>query len=287
MYSTLISVAELAEQLERPDWRIFDCRFDLAKPEAGRIWFNESHIPGAQFADLDRDLAVPKTAITGRHPLPASADFQHKLAAWGVTPQTQVVVYDQLGGSLAARLWWMLRYWLGHAAVAVLDGGFPAWQAAGRPLSQTQRQASPSVYSAAPDETQWRSSAAVAELVRGGAGGRLLDARTAARFAGREEPIDPIAGHIPGSRNWPLQNNLAANGCFLPAKRLREQFLGVLGDTAPEQVVHLCGSGVTACHNLLAMDSAGLSGSKLYVGSWSEWIALHPDWIAVDSPLSP
>lgn len=268
-HTTLITAATLQAHLDDPDWVVVDCRFNLADPAAGRRAYQDGHIPGARYAHLDEDLSAPVTATTGRHPLPDPARLAATLGAWGIGPGTQVLAYDDLGGMLAAaRLWWLLR-WLGHTAVAVLDGGLPAWTRAGLPLSTDVPVIAARTFIARPDDRLWLTVEQVQGLP---AHELLLDARGAARYRGEMEPIDPVAGHIPGALNLPTESNLAADGCFLPAAALRARFAALLGERPAARVVHSCGSGVTACHNLLAMEVAGLSGSRLYAGSWSEWI---------------
>ena len=268
-HTTLITAATLHAHLDDPDWVVVDCRFNLADPAAGRRAYQAGHIPGARYAHLDEDLSAPVTATTGRHPLPDPARLAATLGAWGIGPGTQVLAYDDLGGMLAAaRLWWLLR-WLGHTAVAVLDGGLPAWTRAGLPLSTDVPVIAARTFIARPDDRLWLTVEQVQGLP---AHELLLDARGAARYRGEMEPIDPVAGHMPGALNLPTESNLAADGCFLPAAALRARFAALLGERPAARVVHSCGSGVTACHNLLAMEVAGLSGSRLYAGSWSEWI---------------
>ena len=268
-HDTLIDAATLHAHLDDPHWVVVDCRFSLMDTEAGRRAYQDSHLPGARYAHLDEDLSSPITPTTGRHPLPDPARLAHKLGEWGIGPETQVVAYDDLGGMLAAaRLWWLLR-WLGHEAVTVLDGGFPVWRGAGLPLTAASPTAQPTVFHGRPDNQLWLTTEHVQMLP---AEAVLLDARAAARFRGEMEPIDPVAGHIPGAVNLPTEGNLTADGRFLPRAELRARFAATLGERSPTTVVHSCGSGVTACHNLLAMEVAGLRGSRLYAGSWSEWI---------------
>ena len=269
-YATLISCAQLAERLAaQPDsCVVFDCRHDLAKPEAGAAAYAEAHVPGARFMHLDRDMAGPLTGRNGRHPLPDPETFAAKLRAAGVNADSQVIAYDDSGGMYAARLWWMLR-WLGHDAVAVLDGGWKQWLSEGRatdseiPVAKagsfTPRQGTPGV-----DVHDVLSHL-------GKAGMQIVDARAEDRYRGENETMDPVAGHIPGALNRAFRHNLDAGGRFKQSTQLKQEFQAVLGGIAPAQVVHQCGSGVTACHNLLAMEIAGLAGSRLYPGSWSEW----------------
>jgi thiosulfate/3-mercaptopyruvate sulfurtransferase len=249
---------------------VVDCRHDLSRPDWGRQEFAAAHIPGAVFADLDRDLSSAVTPRSGRHPLPDPRDLTAFLGAAGIDANTHVVVYDQDRSAFAARLWWLLR-WLGHERVCVLNGGLAGWRAAGLPL---QSMAAPHLarrFRARPALVQ---AVTTAEVARDLAAGRilLLDARAADRFAGQNETIDPVAGHVPGARNQAFALNLESNGRLLPPAALTPLWRAVLGATPPEQVVAMCGSGVTACHNLLAMELAGLPGARLYAGSFSEWI---------------
>ncbi|HEY5810176.1 MAG TPA: sulfurtransferase [Povalibacter sp.] len=270
MFSTLISVADLAANLDRPDWLIVDCRFDLGRPAAGEAAYREGHIPGAVYAHLDFDLASPVTPATGRHPLPSPQQFADTLGRWGINPGTQVIAYDADTGAYAARLWWLLR-WAGHRKVAVLDGGFKTWLAAGQPISAEIPVRQASRYDVVPDRTAWLDAAEVADRVTG-SDWRLLDARAPERFAGEVEPIDPVAGHVPGAGNHPFALNLGADGKFLPAEELRARFAASQKGVSDSHTIAMCGSGVTACHLLLALEVAGKPGAKLYAGSWSEWI---------------
>ncbi|MEQ1686224.1 MAG: sulfurtransferase [Burkholderiaceae bacterium] len=250
---------------------LIDTGFDLADVPAGERAWREGHVPGSLYLHLDRDLSGAKTGTNGRHPLPTRAAFAATLGRCGITPQTQVIAFDRQGGMYAARLWWMLR-WMGHSAAAVLDGGVAAWVAAGGPL--TTDTATPA---AAPPYPERPALAATIEAdpLAGRLGrARLIDARAAERFRGDVEPLDTTAGHIPGALNRFFKDNLdAASGRFKPAEQLRAEFAPLLGAAGAAEVVHQCGSGVTACHNLLAMEHAGLAGSALYAGSWSEWSA--------------
>ncbi|MBT9502818.1 MAG: sulfurtransferase [Burkholderiaceae bacterium] len=269
-YNVLINVAQLQGLLAAgTPLLIIDASFDLADPAAGERAYAAGHLPGAHYAHLDRDLSGAKTGRNGRHPLPTRESFAATAARLGITPDTQVVAYDAQGGMYAARLWWMLR-WIGHRAAAVLDGGLSAWTAAGGTMSQTLP-ATPDAGAAYPlGESLAPSLDGDALLARLGRV-RLIDARAGERFRGEVEPLDKLAGHIPGASNRFFKDNLQADGRFKPAAALREDFAALLGAHAPTEVVHQCGSGVTACHNLLAMESAGLGGSQLYPGSWSEW----------------
>lgn len=269
-FTTLISSEQLAAHLDNPEWVVVDCRFSLADPGAGERAYRAGHIPTARYAHLDRDLSAPVTATSGRHPLPPREALIATLAAWDVTHDCQVVAYDDAGGAFAARLWWLLRS-VGQQRAAVLDGGWSRWLQEGRPVTDVEPAPRQTLFRAMPPLAAWLSTA---QLQAGLAQQTvcLLDARAAERFRGEAEPIDTVAGHVPGAVNHPFQDNLAADGCFLSPDRLRRQFMQRLGRFQPEETVHMCGSGVTACHNLLAMEFAGLTGSRLYAGSWSEWI---------------
>ncbi len=270
MYSTLISCGDLARHLNETNWVIFDCRFVLQEPATGHSLYRSGHIPSARYADLDQDLSGPVLSFTGRHPLPDFKSLAAKLGGWGVNNQTQVVVYDDAGGAFAARLWWLLRV-LGHESVAVLDGGIHAWRQAGLPLTTVLPKVKSQIFRPYLQTGQWLTASEVENRLACKQV-CLLDARAKERFWGLVEPIDSVAGHIPGAINRPLQSNLSTTGHFLNPNELRQQFLELCQSFLPEQVVHMCGSGVTACHNLLAVEHAGLCGSRLYAGSWSEWI---------------
>ncbi len=269
-HSTLVATDILAEHLDDPEWVVFDCRFTLTDPEAGRRAYAHAHIPGARYAHLDEDLSSPVTPQTGRHPLPDPDRLAEKLSAWGVGPGTQVVVYDDSFGAMAVRLWWLLR-WLGHERAALLDGGWPKWTREKRPTTDALPTLRPAAFHATPHRALWADAAQV-DSARQDSRWKVLDARPEMRFTGEVEPLDTVAGHIPGTFNWPFEENLDLGGTFLPAEELRENFTRILGDVPPARIIHTCGSGVTACHNVLAMEHAGLSGSLLYPGSWSEWI---------------
>lgn len=266
---TLVDTATLAARIGDPSCRIVDCRFDLADPDAGAAAFARGHIPGAVYAHLERDLSGPRTPWSGRHPLPEPEQLAATFGAFGIDTGTEVVGYDESGGIYAARLWWLLR-WLGHRNVAVLDGGLAAWRAARLPLSAEPAVIAPREFRAVPDDDAHVSADDVASLLARNAC-VLLDARAAERFEGRVEPLDPKAGHVPGARNHPYSRNLAPDGRFLGAAALRALFAPLLGSAPPVAVVSMCGSGVTACHTLLALEIAGLRGARLYPGSWSEW----------------
>ncbi|MES2257904.1 MAG: sulfurtransferase [Pseudomonadota bacterium] len=273
MHTTLIDAATLARHLTQPDWVILDCRHDLMNPDAGRDGFAIGHIQNAQFASIDDDLSGAKTGadgqFRGRHPLPERGALIEALRRWGINDATQVVAYDAHGGMYAARLWWLLR-WIGHPAVAVLDGGLAAWQSqglplvtpvAGRPLGHITERPSLTHTVGAADvldnlATQRRT---------------VVDARAADRYRGENETIDPVGGHIPGAKNRFFKDNLTADGRFKDAAQLKAEFAPLFGNAS--HAIMQCGSGVTACHNLLALEVAGLHGAALYPGSWSEWCA--------------
>lgn len=270
-FTTLISAQDLRDLLAGPGpVVVVDCGFDLSDPDDGEFAWNAVHLAGSFYLHLDRDLSGAKTGLNGRHPLPDRTAFAVTLGRLGITPATQVVALDRQGGPYASRLWWMLR-WMGHEAVAVLDGGLDAWRAAGGAVDSNVPVARP-----APPYPERASLAAttsadalLAQLGRV----RLVDARAGERFRGEVEPLDKVAGHIPGALHRFFKDNLGSDGRFKPAAVLRSEFEALLGRDAAAQTIHQCGSGVTACHNLLAMEHAGLTGSRLYAGSWSEWSA--------------
>lgn len=273
MFKTLIDANTLSQHLNDPQWVILDCRHDLMNPDFGRNSFAEGHIQNAQFANIDTDLSGPKIGadgvFRGRHPLPDRAGLVETLRAWGINEDTQVVAYDAHGGMFAARLWWLLR-WVGHGAVAVLDGGLAAWNAAGLPLVTTATERARGTLA---DKPSLVRTVSVGELVENLDSKRLqvIDARANDRFRGENETIDPVGGHIPGARNRFFKDNLQADGRLKDAATLKQELSAIVG--APEKAVMQCGSGVTACHNLLALEVAGLPGAALYPGSWSEWCA--------------
>jgi thiosulfate/3-mercaptopyruvate sulfurtransferase len=269
-YTTLIDAQTLGRELDRNDLVLFDCRFDLGNVSWGETEYASAHLPGALYLHLERDLSSPITATSGRHPLPDPRTFSHRMGELGVGPDSQVVAYDQGNGAHAARLWWLLR-WIGLRTVAVLDGGFAAWRAASLPLETGVRKPAARALPLLVDDDAWVSSERVDEL-RQRPQTLLIDARGAERFAGRAETIDPVAGHVPGARNHPFMTNLGPDGRFLPAAELRRRWQTLLGSQPPSAAIAMCGSGVTACHNLLALEHAGLPGGRLYAGSWSEWI---------------
>ncbi len=264
---SLVSTEELAANFQK--WRVFDCRHDLAQPDLGERQYREGHIPGARFAHLDRDLSGRKTGKNGRHPLPEPQDFERWLEKTGLTPKDRAVCYDAGPGAMAARLWWMLR-WIGHENVAVLDGGFAKWTKEGRPVAIDVPLFTPFNY---PIKVRNDLAVGVGDVASNLKTLFLLDARAPARYRGEQEPIDPVAGRIPGAGNRFNSDNLSAEGVFKDKESLQKDFQAILGSRQPSEVIHYCGSGVAACHNLLAMEIAGLKGGKLYAGSWSEWSA--------------
>jgi thiosulfate/3-mercaptopyruvate sulfurtransferase len=278
MFNTLISVDELARNLNAPHWLVIDCRFNLADASAGYNAYLTGHLAGACYAHLDRDLSAPISASSGRHPLPAPEKLIETFSRFGIEHTTQVIAYDADNGMFAARLWWLLR-WMGHTSVAVLDGGIKAWQNAGHALTRdAQTPAAKKFIGAA--QMEWIATPdEVAQRIKQ-TDWRVLDARTPERFRGDVEPIDAVAGHIPGARNHPFAWNLDANGSWLSKAALAEKFRHSLAGVPVDRSIVMCGSGVTACHNLLAMEVAQLddkdhgakSVAQLYAGSWSEWI---------------
>lgn len=270
MFTTLISAEQLAQNLHDTHLRIVDCRHDLADSTFGRAAYAIGHLPGACFAHLDEDLSSPPNGRNGRHPLPTPEKLAASFGRWGIDENTQVVAYDDTGGMYAARLWWLMR-WLGHERVAILDGGYQAWCRTAKVLTSEILQPEPQTFKASP-RPDWVGPAALQD---GLAQGELLliDARSPDRFRGENETLDPVGGHIPGAMNRFFRDNFREDGCFKEPAMLREEFDGLLRGHPPSRVVHQCGSGVTACLNLLAMETAGLSGSLLYPGSWSEWCA--------------
>lgn len=268
MYTTLIDVPTLAAGLDRR-WAIVDCRYDLRNPEWGHAQYLAGHVPGAVYASLSHDLSAAPDGRNGRHPLPTPAAMAATFGRLGIGPGTQVVAYDQDAGAFASRLWWMLRH-MGHDAVAVLDGGWARWQAEGRPVATGEDTRPPAPFTGTPRDGE-RLDAAAVERLLGDAATRLVDARAADRFEGRNETLDPAAGHIPGADNLPYMGNTAVNGTMLPVDQLRARFAPLLAGRTTDQLVMYCGSGVTACHNLLALAHAGLGRARLYPGSWSEW----------------
>lgn len=270
-FSTLISVEELHEHLEDPLWAVVDCRFSLKEPQQGRLAYRDAHIPGAVYAHLDEDLSgavIP--GVTGRHPLPPVDRLAETFSSWGIASGVQVVAYDDVGGDFAARLWWLLR-WLGHEEAAVLDGGWRRWGESGRHTHGGVETRQRRHFRPHPRQELITSTTELLSLL-GSPQHTLVDVRTSERYRGEMEPIDPVAGHIPGALNLPYPNNLAPDGRFLAPFELRQHYRKALGETPARQVTFYCGSGVTAAHNVLAMAHAGLGLARLYPGSWSEWI---------------
>jgi len=265
----LIGPQALAARLGDARTRVVDVRHDLMQPDAGLVAWRSGHIPGAIHLDLDSDLSGPKTGRNGRHPLPDPSVLAHRLGATGIGNSDHVVVYDDAGGGFAARLWWMLG-WLGHDAVSVLDGGWSAWMRAGLPVSTDLPAPSPTTFVAGKPRP-WTVDASILAAGLADGGMLLVDARAPERFRGEVEPIDPVAGHIPGACNRFMRDNLDSAGCFKPSQVLRAEFETLLDGRPVSELVCQCGSGVTACHNLLALSVAGLTGARLYPGSWSEW----------------
>lgn len=264
MYETLIDAQTVAAHVDDPDWVIVDCRFDLADEEAGRTAYTDAHIPGAVYAHLTEELSSEPVTDRGRHPLPSPAVMTRRFGELGINREKQVVVYDDKNGAYAARLWWMLRF-MGHRAAAVLDGGWQAWQDLDLPTRGGREENARTLFVGAP-QLHWLVQI---DEVPGQA--LLVDSRAAERYRGETEPFDPRAGHIPGAVNYFYQENWGPNGRYLSPEALRENFAALLGDVAPQEATFYCGSGVTACVNLLAMAHAGLGDGRLYVGSWSEW----------------
>jgi thiosulfate/3-mercaptopyruvate sulfurtransferase len=268
----LISTAHLAAHLSDPHWLVFDCRHDLADPGKGARLYGEGHLPGARFAPVDTALSGPKTGANGRHPLPAADAFADFLASQGATPTTYLVAYDDAGGMYAARLWWLAR-WIGLTRVAVLDGGWTKWVAEGRPVTHDVPPPRPRGQ-LVPRPDPARVATADEILAHLHDGSRLVvDARAPERYRGDVEPIDRVAGHVPGAANRFYKANLNPDQSLRPAADLRQEFEALLAGRPASALIHQCGSGITACANLLAMEHAGLTGSRLYAGSWSEWIA--------------
>lgn len=272
MSDHLIEAKALRDALSEPGWMVFDVRYSLSDPKAGEQAYLNGHIPGARYLDQGTQLAGQSTGGNGRHPLPDPRELHQLLRRHGMTPQARVVLYDHNDGSFAARAWWLLR-WLGYSQVRILDGGMQAWRDAGGPLQASDR-LPPLLDAPVQDVTGAAMPIVGAADIASQASGKpsvLLDARTAERYRGESEPIDPVAGRIPGALNRPVASNLQTDGRFKPAMQLHDEFKAFLGNRPPEQVVHYCGSGITACHNIFAMELAGLGGSMLYPGSWSEW----------------
>jgi len=269
-YQSIISVEDLNKNLNNSNWFIFDCRFLLKDPQGGLKKFQQGHIPGAQFADMDKDLASPMTEASGRHPLPDPEVFINKLRGWGVKNDAQIICYDDMSGAFAARMWWLLK-WLGHNDVAVLDGGIDKWIASNYALEAELQSQTASSFAATANDAMWVDINFVQqELAANNI--KLLDARSSERYTGEDKKTDPVPGHVPGAISFPFAANLNKQGMFLSAAELKQRFAAEFAEGQHDQVINMCGSGVTACHNLLAMSVAGLPMTRLYVGSWSEWI---------------
>lgn len=274
MFEFLISAEQVQANLNNSEWLILDVRHDLADHQAGRRAYEQGHIPGAVFLDHELDLAAPKTGLNGRHPLPSRQELAQLLQKNGLRDGMQVVVYDAQGSLFASHMWWMLR-WLGYPQVAILDGGWQAWQQLGgaeesgpaKPVPATAKLSVPEQAAMPTVQTEQVLKNLSKPIFT------VLDARAAERYRGDVEPMDPVAGHIPDALNRSHLNNLGEQGRFKPADQLRQEFQDLLGAISAEMVVHQCGSGITACHNLFAMELAGLSGSSIYPGSWSEWVS--------------
>jgi thiosulfate/3-mercaptopyruvate sulfurtransferase len=272
MFTTLIDAPRLLQLHTSPDWVIIDCRFSLADTHAGRAAYEEAHIPGAYYAHLDTDLSGPIIAgKTGRHPLPDIPSFAARCGRWGIDDSKQVIVYDDKGGAIASRLWWMLR-WLGHEKVAVLDGGWQAWLAEGGTTSADIPDFDEDTAFQPDVNPYWLVNATFVQQAQHDNDYLIVDSRASARYAGENEPIDPIAGHIPGAINAPFAENWVDNFEFKSISELADRFTNILGSYDADHTIFYCGSGVTACHNLLALAHAGLGMAKLYAGSWSDWI---------------
>ena len=270
-FTDLIGIAELKDLMVSSDVSIVDCRFNLMDPGQGRREFLDGHIHGAVYAHLDDDLASPITPSSGRHPLPEIDKFVATLGDWGISNDSQVVVYDHANGAVAARLWWMLR-WLGHENVAVLDGGIAGWKGAGEALESELVAHPRTTFVAAPDSDMIATTREISAAVSAGEEINLIDARDAARYRGDVEPIDAVAGHVPGALNMPFPGGVDDNGTWLDAAHHRSAWDGLLAGRPEKPLIVMCGSGVTACHLVISARLAGRPAPRLYVGSWSEWI---------------
>ncbi len=269
-FNTIISAQQLNEIIDQDNVRVFDCRFSLKDPQGGLKNYQVGHLPNAQFADMDTQLSSAMTETSGRHPLPDAEQFTHQLKQWGVNNDTQVIAYDDISGAFAARLWWMMR-WLGHDNVAVLDGGMKQWTDAGFALSQAQVDVAPGNFSGTANMA-WLMDIDTVEKELAGNNIVLIDARAADRYTGKDQKTDPVPGHVPGASNLPFGGNLTQDGLFASPEVIKQRFNNVIDQQSLTNVVNMCGSGVTACHNLLAQAVAGLPPTKLFIGSWSQWI---------------
>ena len=268
-YQTIISVEELYKNINDQDWFIFDCRFSLSDPNEGTTKYNQGHLPTAQFVNMDKDLASAITPKTGRHPLPDPDVFIQKLQTWGVNNSSQVICYDNLSGAFAARMWWLLK-WLGHNDVAVLDGGIDKWNESDLPLEKDVQSRVKGTFSGQANNSMWVDVNFVQQQLAPAAI-NLIDARSKERFTAEDSKTDPVPGHVPGAMSYPFSENISKQGIFLSKSKLKERFANLYTDEQKE-VISMCGSGITACHNLLAMCIADLPMARLYAGSWSEWI---------------
>jgi thiosulfate/3-mercaptopyruvate sulfurtransferase len=269
-YKTIISAKDLIKNLNNENFIIFDCRCDISDSSYGIDAYNEGHIENSIFVDIDHDLAREKTADSGRHPLPDPELFSEKLSQWGMTNNKQAVIYDDAGGAFAGRMWWILK-WLGHSDVAVLDGALGAWMSAGGKLTSKATIFERTVFEPNLNDSMHVSIKDV-EDAQYKMNKLIIDARSKERYLGIKDPVDPIAGHIPGAISHPLGKNLDKNGHFKSPEELRHNFIKLIGDTASSDIISMCGSGITACHNILALEISGIKNVSLFVGSWSEWI---------------
>lgn len=276
VYSSIVNADVVSQYLEDRNWRVIDCRFNLKIPEEGHALYTIAHIPNAIYAHLNDDLSSPVTMSSGRHPLPEVDKITQTLSRWGVDRNTQVIVYDNAAGSYAARLWWLLR-WLGHTKVAVLNGGLDIWKRQGLPLSSDQPEFSPAKFSGSPDTGMIASTGEIEKNLHDPQF-LLIDVRDPIRYQGLQEPIDSVAGHIPGAINVPWKTNIDKDGLYLPKAQLFERYTHLLHGNSAENTVFMCGSGVTACHSLVALEYLDMKGARLYPGSWSQWVSdpKHP-----------
>lgn len=269
-YTTVISAQDLKAIIDQDNVRVFDCRFSLKDPQGGLKNYQSGHLPMAQFADMDTQLSSAMTETSGRHPLPEVDVFLAQLKAWGINNDTQVIAYDDISGAFAARLWWMLR-WVGHEKVAVLNGGMQQWTEHGFPLSQDEVEFAAGSFSGAAN-MDWLVDIETVQSELAENKITLLDARAADRFTGKDKKTDPVPGHVPGAYNLPFSGNLTKDGLFASPATINDRFANIIQDQPLTNVVNMCGSGVTACHNLLAQAVAGMPPTKLFIGSWSQWI---------------
>lgn len=269
-YNTIISAQQLNEIIDNDNVRVFDCRFSLKDPQGGLKNYRAGHLPNAQFADMDTQLSSAMTETSGRHPLPEVEIFINQLKEWGINNDTQIVAYDDISGAFAARLWWMLR-WVGHDNVAVLDGGMQKWTDAGFGVSQDEVNFAQGSFSGAAN-MQWLVDIDTVQSELAAGQITLIDARSADRFTAKDQKTDPVPGHVPGSTSLPFPGNLTKDGLFESPAVIKQRFTNTIQDQPITNVVNMCGSGVTACHNLLAQAVAGLPPTKIFIGSWSQWI---------------